>query len=105
MTSWDVNLAKFESAGVGAEKRRDRPRGPSGIGDEDGNSGDQISRGMFKSSVVTSPDHLLSGRPGSDRKSNDACPRYEPQRGARNFHVSTVRIIDYPVVPGGLSRV
>ena len=91
MTAWDVYLAKLENAGVSAENRHYRPGGSSGIGDDNGNSGDQVSRYVFKQRVETSPEeHLLSGRPvgrpGSDRKPDEPRPCYEPQRDARNFH-------------------
>ena len=91
MTAWDEQLAKFENTSIGAKNRRYRPGGSSGIGTDNSNSGDQVSYQMFKPGVETSPDHLLTGRPGSDRKPDDAYPCYEPQRDGRNFHPPIVQ--------------
>jgi hypothetical protein len=110
VTARDVHLAKFENAGVGAENCRYRPGGSSGIGNDNSNSGDQVSRHVFKPGVETSPDHLLSGRPGSNRKPDDARPCYEFQRDARNFHPLTMHedpfqvLMQYPSLPLRLRR-
>lgn len=104
VTARDVHLAKLENAGVGAENRRYRPCGSSGIGNDNSNSGDQVSRHVFKPGVETSPDYLLSGRPGSNCKPDDARPCYE-RRDAWNFHPPTMHedpfqvLMQYPSFP------
>jgi hypothetical protein len=62
----------------------------SGIGYENSNPGDQVSRGVFESCVETSPDYVRSGRPGSDRKPDDTCSCDEPHRDVRNFHLTII---------------
>jgi hypothetical protein len=91
VTAWDEQLAKFENTSVGAKNRRYRPGGSSGIGTDNSNSGDQVSYQMFKPGVETSPDHLLTGCPGSNRKRADAHPRYDPQRDTRSSHGANMR--------------
>jgi hypothetical protein len=91
MTAWDVQLAKFQNTSVGAKNRRYRPDGSSGIGIDNSNSGDQVSCQMLKPGVETSPDHLLPGRPGSNRKPDDARPCYDPQRDTRSSHGANMR--------------
>ena len=70
-------------------KRREEPPLTTevlGIGGENSNPGHQVSRRVFQSCVETSPDHFLSGRPGSDRKPDDTRPCDDPHRDVRNFH-------------------
>ena len=91
VTAWDEQLAKFENTSIGAKNRRYRPGGSSGIGTDNSNSGDQVSYQMFKPGVETSPDHLLTGCPGSNCKRADAYPCCDPQRDTRSSHGATMR--------------
>jgi hypothetical protein len=91
MTAWDEQLAKFENTSIGAKNRRYRPGGSSGIGTDNSNSGDQVSYQVFKPGVETSPDHLLTGCPGSNCKRADAYPCYDPQRDTRSSHGANMR--------------
>jgi hypothetical protein len=92
MTAWDVQLAELENTRVGGQNRRYRPSGSSRISNDNSNSRDQISPHVFKPGVETCSDHFLSGRPGSDSKSDDARPRYEPRHHAwRIFHPAFIR--------------
>jgi hypothetical protein len=91
MTAWDEQLAKLENTSIRAKNRRYRPGASSGIGTDNSNSGDQVSYQMFKPGVETSPDHLLTGCPGSNCKRAEAYPCCDPQRDTRSSHGANMR--------------
>src|SRR6266403_5759300 len=93
MTARNVHLAKLKNAGVSAQKPGYRPRGFSWIGDENNNCRGQVTRHMFKLCVEASPEHVGSGRPGSDRKPDDTPPCDEPHRDVRNFHPAIIHAV------------
>jgi AraC-like DNA-binding protein len=69
---------------------------PSVTGGENSNPCQQVSRRVFQLCIETSPDHFLSGCPGSDRKGDDRGPCDELHRDVRSFHDPSAFIAPSP---------